>query len=198
MSVLGALALSLAGGALANEDGFQRGWLEHAQIGPSGLNVDAKLDSGAKTSSIHAEILRGPGGEDEELEEDEEAADGSEADAPPPAPKADTVVFRLSNEDGENMILEREIVRYVRVKRRDGSLDERPVVILELCLAGLPISGEVNLTDRSRFNYPLLVGRTMLADADVIIDPRKIYTDETPCPEAETTPADGDEETRSQ
>ncbi|MEL7029701.1 MAG: RimK/LysX family protein [Pseudomonadota bacterium] len=181
-----ALAASLSAAHSAEAD-TTLGWLEHATIAPSGLQVDAKLDSGAKTSAIHAEILRGPGAPTDEAEEDE---NGETLDVEPRRDKMETVVFRLSNEDGESTTLEREIVRYVNVKLRGSGVDRRPVVMLELCLAGVPIAGEVNLTDRSRFNYPLLVGRTMLAQADILIDPRKIYTVDSVCPEPDASEAD--------
>ena len=47
----------LAGQAQASEDTHIRGWLEHARVMPDRLLMTAKLDSGARTTSIHAEIL---------------------------------------------------------------------------------------------------------------------------------------------
>jgi len=179
-----AFGLSLAAGICPSaiaQDTTTLGWLEHASIAPGDFRVDAKLDTGAKTSAIHAEILRGPS-RPEDLAEDENGAtiDGEQAEDQP-----ETVVFQLSNEDGETMTLEREVVRYVRVKLRRAGFDRRPVVLLDLCLAGVRLSGEVNLADRSRFNYPLLIGRTMLADAGVIVDSRSTYTQENQCAEPE-------------
>ena len=187
---MAALLTALAVGSEALAETTQLGWLEHARIAPSGLKVDAKLDSGAKTSSIHAEILRGPSVASD-LPEDE---NGDPVEVPDDEEPVETVVFRLTNEDGESTTLEREVVRYLSVKLRGDGVDKRPVVILDICLAGVKMTGEVNLTDRSKFNYPFLVGRTMLAKGDILIDPRKIYTVPATCEDAEPE-ADDDEST---
>ncbi|MEM7460612.1 MAG: hypothetical protein AAF331_14200, partial [Pseudomonadota bacterium] len=39
------------------QETYTRGWVEHARIMPDRLLMSAKLDSGAQTTSIHAEIL---------------------------------------------------------------------------------------------------------------------------------------------
>ena len=36
---------------------YTRGWIEHARVMPDRLLMTAKLDSGAKTTSVHAEII---------------------------------------------------------------------------------------------------------------------------------------------
>lgn len=185
-----------------------RGWLEHAQIEPSGISLDAKLDTGARTSSIRAEILR-PGslsddgrddadapapeaavaasGGDEavagaasiEVIEDESQPDFEEVEVPDAGD--DTIVFRITNEQGETSTLQRPVVRYVEIKNRDGTTERRPVVEIEACVAGVRVSGEVNLADREDFNYPFLVGRNMLEASGVIVDSRQIYTRSVRC-----------------
>lgn len=137
------------------------GWLEHARIGGVLIKMDAKLDTGAKTSSIDADILS-----DLTLENGKSAP---------------SVVFRISNEDGEERTLELDIVRVSRVKERSGGLETRPVVEMTLCIAGIKTRGEVSLADREHFNYPLLIGREMLEKAGIIVNPSEEYSGSPTC-----------------
>ena len=54
---------------------------------------------------------------------------------------------------------------------------------MELCVGGLRVEGEVNLADRSGFNYPLLIGRNMLRDAAISVDSRQVFAARRACPE---------------
>jgi len=184
------VALTAAQPVQADEQIHILGWLEHANVTSVDIRMDAKLDTGAKTSAIHAEILsRKSLDEDqiaelrEETDDDEEvlAADGAEEVALDLQGRPRRVVFRVSNEEGEERILEREIVRYVSIKKRSGGLEVRPVIELDLCLAGIKVSGEVSLADRTRFNYPLLVGRDMLEAGHIAVNPDVDYTASARC-----------------
>lgn len=171
-----------------------RGWLESAILTPTDLMIDAKLDTGAKTSSIDAEILRAPGDlesadsgpiepEDvaiaalaaaEEEEDEEEASSDSEHPM-----VGETVVFRVSDNDSdseESRTFSRPIVRFVEIKNKTGGTVARPVVEMTFCVAGVMVEGEVTLADRSNMNYPLLIGRNMLMQAGIVVDSRDIYT----------------------
>ena len=120
------------------------------------MKMDAKLDTGAKTSSIGAEIL----------------SDNNHSD---------TVTFRIANEDGEERTLEREVVRTVKIKMRGGGTEERKVVELEVCLGIQRIKGEFSLADRSNFNYPVLIGRSLLEDASIAVRSDEEYVDDPDC-----------------
>ena len=158
---------------------------EHANVTSVDIRVDAKLDTGAKTSAIHAEILsRDALNEDEvrelglETDDDEEILDESDVEEDN---RGKVVVFRISNEDGEDRILEREVIRTVSIKKRGGGVEKRPVVELELCIAGILVDGEVSLADRTTFNYPLLIGRDMLEEGDIAVNPDADYTASARC-----------------
>jgi len=193
------------------KDYHTRGWIEHARVTPDRLLMSAKLDSGARTTSIHAEILAAgsandPDGDESMTDrladtEDDAAAmmsirmmDGPAPDDPTPDEgetladpmmtegMADTVTFRLTSRGGKERVFTEPIVRWVSIRRRGGGSIVRPVVLMDLCIAGRRVRGEVNLADRSGFNYPLLIGRNMLSEASISVDSRQIFASKRACP----------------
>ncbi len=159
-SIIVGTALSAA----ADTDKNVLGWLEHVRIADLDIQLDAKLDTGAKTSSIHAEILDAPARKD--WDDEDESRD---------------IVFKVINEDGDERTIETEIVRWAAIKTKRGGLIHRPVVELEFCLGGLLIEDEVTLADRGNFNYETLIGRNMLEKADIVVDASEIYTKRARC-----------------
>ena len=180
-----AMALMVIAPAVADDQIHILGWLEHANVTSVDIRMDAKLDTGAKTSAIHAEILGRDALSDDEVRELRGETDDDEeileeiSDVDDSAGKI--VVFRISNEDGEDRILEREIIRTVSIKKRGGGVEKRPVIELELCIAGVLVEGEVSLADRTTFNYPLLIGRDMLEQGDIAVNPDADYTASARC-----------------
>lgn len=202
-TILIAAFLMLAGHAQAAEETHIRGWLEHARVMPDRLLMTAKLDSGARTTSIHAEIIlkehSGDAPSASESDEDNEdrmveALGQQPADDPPGDEISDisdavvselmpdTITFKLTSKGGKEIILTKKVVRWVSIRRRGGGSIVRPVVMLDLCIAGRVVRGEVNLADRSGFNYPLLIGRNMLKKAAISIDAREIFAEKRACP----------------
>ena len=51
----------------------------------------------------------------------------------------------------------------------------RPVIALDICMGTALRSIEVNLTDRSTFQYPLLIGSEALKRFDALVDPSLKY-----------------------
>ena len=72
------------------------------------------------------------------------------------------------------------MLRVAKVKRHAGKAQERPVVRLGICVGDVLKEVEVNLVDRSRFEYRLLVGRSYLAN-DFLIDPGARYKTSPTC-----------------
>ena len=78
--------------------------------------------------------------------------------------------------------------RISKIKNRadeDEDKDEvnvakRPVVDLEMCLGNVKRTVEVNLTDRSNFNYPLLIGAKALREFGAAVNPARRYTADQP------------------
>jgi hypothetical protein len=97
-------------------------------------------------------------------------------------PMPELITFKLTSRRGREVIFTEPVVRWVSIRRRGGGTIVRPVVNMDLCIGGIRVNGEVNLADRSGFNYPLLVGRNMLSEAGIAIDSRKIFAARKACP----------------
>ncbi len=121
------------------------GWVENTKITGVAGEIKAKLDTGATTASINAEILEKP---------DESVESGG------------TVKFYFVDTDGNKTLFERPLERWVKIKG-DG---KRAVVLMDMCIAGQQIEGEVSLAERDDFNYAVLVGRNFLKQGKLAID----------------------------
>lgn len=134
------------------------GWIENTQLPDPGLELKAKLDTGAETSSLDARVLKKfrKGG------------------------KRWVRFVVVSRESGEEFVMVRERVRTIGVVQHDGSRQTRPVVLLEICIAGQLLNTEVSLIDRSEFNYPLLLGRSALASF-ALVDAGNTFLSQPDC-----------------
>jgi hypothetical protein len=68
----------------------------------------------------------------------------------------------------------------VRIRQHDGSFHRRPVVKMWICLGHLMREVEVNLTSRSEFLYPMLIGRSAMRGS-IIVDPDLTFTNRPQC-----------------
>lgn len=124
------------------------------------VEVAAKLDTGAQTASLSARDI-------ERFKRDGER----------------WVRFYLAIDDAHAHPIERPLARISKIKRRAGDVDSddektytaRPVVELDVCMGGVRRQIEVNLTDRSAFQYPLLIGSDALKRFDALVDPSLKY-----------------------
>ncbi len=130
------------------------GWLEYVVLEPWQIKLRAKLDTGAKTSSLHALDLQ-----------------RFERDGQP--------WVRFSTEGKQNEIttkpIELPIKRDVKIKSHHHDPAVRPVVELSFCLNGHIYHGEFSLVDRSQFNYAVLLGRRILKQG-IIVDSSTTFT----------------------
>ncbi len=76
--------------------------------------------------------------------------------------------------------MERKVVRDIAIKRHRGREEKRLVVLLGICLGTLYKTVEVNLVDRTGLKYPMLVGRSFMADS-LYIDPSRELTTPPHC-----------------
>jgi hypothetical protein len=149
-ALLVALGAGLFAAAAAAETAVA-GWAERVMIGDApGLSLRAKLDTGAETASLDAEDLR------------LYHRDGK--------PRAS---FTARNDNGQSARFDLPVVRTVQIRRHGGSAQARPVVRLAICLGRVLREAEVNLIDRTGFDYRMLIGRDFLA-GKVVVDPAKV------------------------
>ncbi len=127
------------------------GWVQNVALYPGGLIVRAKMDSGAKTSSLHVAHM-----------------ERFSRDSRP------WVRFKVTNTKGHAVVFEQPVVRIVRIKREGGRVEQVPVVMLDICLGPVRKRTQVGLNDRTGFNYQFLVGRRYLA-GDFLIDPGRTF-----------------------
>jgi hypothetical protein len=139
------------------EEQIIAGWLEKAKIYPGGLLIHAKLDTGAKTTSLSIRKLQ-------KFEKDGEL----------------WVRFQVVSRKERARTFERKVMRKVKIKRHSLQPLERYVVKLGVCVGNYFKEAEVNLADRSNFNYEMLIGRTFLAP-HTIVDSSKTYTLQLDC-----------------
>lgn len=133
---------------------------EYARLSDIDLEVAAKLDTGAKTASLSARDIK-------HFKRNGES----------------WVRFYLAIDDRHAHPIERPLARVSKIKRRADDLDPdeeqkysaRPVISLDICMGEVLRTVEVNLTDRSAFQYPLLIGSEALKHFDAVVDPSLKY-----------------------
>ncbi len=119
------------------------GWVEKVRIDQHAFDIKAKLDTGAKTSSIYAEDIKRirKGGE-----------------------RWVRFTLRLTDTDDNVHLLKykKPRVRRVKIKNHDGDHDARVVVELDVLFNGTVRKTQFTLADRSEFIYGVLLGRDFL------------------------------------
>jgi len=120
------------------------GWREHIEIKGIRQKLQAKLDTGALTSSIHAE------------EKQFFERDGKK-----------WVRFLVKDKRKDHTIsgrLEAPLVRVTKIKEPGGVSVEREVVLLSFRLGDRKFRGEFTLNNRSNMLAPILIGRSIIKD----------------------------------
>ncbi len=138
------------------------GWLEGGYLQPWGVRVRAKLDTGALTSSIHAENIEIFRANDKDWVR---------------------FLFPYGKKEGypTGFMIERPILRESHVKERGGGLSSRYVIGIDICVSGNTFPVEVSLADRDNFNYPIILGRRALSGR-FVVDPGKSFAGNRSCP----------------
>ena len=137
------------------------GRYEYIGVSEIGKTFTAKMDTGALTASLSAKDI-------ETFTRDGE----------------DWVRFRLATKEADGKVYEHQIARMSKIKARADEDDEgesvnlakRPVIELDMCLGGIQRTIEVNLADRSNFNYPLLIGARALREFGAAVNPARKFT----------------------
>lgn len=133
---------------------IEKVWIENA-----GITLDAKMDTGTLTSSLNARDIH-------IFFKDGEV----------------WARFSIDNPDGAPITLARSVLRFARFKKQGHEVERRPVVIFGLCIRDVYRRTEVNLADREKFTYPVLIGRRFLSGY-AVVDTEKKYTGPPRCEE---------------
>ncbi len=151
----------LSGYSMANNQKIIYGYVEKATLMDKNMTLSAKLDTGAKSASLSAINIR-------EVEEN-----GKQY-----------LRFVVPSKH-EEMEFISEYVGKVKIKVRAqerGILAQhlapikRPVVMMRIKIGEKIRIIPVNLTNRKRFNYPLLLGRDAIISFDGFVDPSQAFT----------------------
>jgi hypothetical protein len=133
------------------------GLVEKASIHPGDVTVRAKVDTGAKTTSLHCDCIH-----------------------PFERNGAQWVSVKVEDQSGRVVTIERKVARITSIKRHSGESQERYVIMLGVCVSDVYKEVEVNVVDRTGFNYPMLIGRNFLK-GDFVVDPELHYTHKPRC-----------------
>ena len=137
------------------------GVVEKITFIPENVTVSAKLDTGAKTSSLGVVEMK--------IQEEN---------------KEKWVHFAVNTKKGV-VYFTKKLEGYKKIKIRhaekkinklDRGYVSRPVVLMEVQLGDRRQVIEVNLANRKNFIYPFLLGRVAIAQLGGIIDPSQRFT----------------------
>jgi hypothetical protein len=145
---------------MANNEKTIYGYVEKTTFLQNNLTLSAKLDTGAKSSSLYALNIK-------KIEEGDKTY----------------LTFIVPSKEGD-VSFKCEYLGEVNIKVRNGEKKaialtrkalKRPVVLMKARLANKEREIRVNLANRKHFIYPLLLGREAIISFDGLVDPSKKY-----------------------
>ena len=163
---------------------------EKVHIKELGITVPAKLDTGADSASLSARHIRTFERDGVEMVEFDLAID-----------RDDREEWSVTREQWDDVEL--PLSGHVRIKRRaesvapgDRDYSRRPVVTLTICMGRRQEQVEVNLTNRSEFRYPLLMGSEALQGLGALVDPSlSMAAGEPDCQDSKDNVVESDDQT---
>ncbi len=111
-------------------------------------NIDAKIDTGAYTSSIHCNNIKIKKKADEKF-----------------------VYFNLldpTHPDFDNKLIRLPLHKVKTIKNSFGQTEKRYVVITDIILFNKTFDIELSLSDRTKMDYPVLLGRKLLKKGFIV------------------------------
>ncbi len=142
------------------------GWREWAVLPELGLpRIAAKLDTGARSSSLHVEHL--------------ECVDEG---------GTQLARFVLRDEAGSRIDACAVVIDHRRVTSSNGQSQRRVFIRTPLQLGGISFPIELNLTQRHGLSHAMLIGRSALAGR-FLVDPQHVWlAGDAPLPHPDTSP----------
>lgn len=135
---------------------------EKILLAATGIVYNARIDSGAETSSLDARNIK-------RFERD--GKNWVRFDVPTPTEKDEKQTF---------VTLEHEIIRNVKIIQANTEESERrPVVELQFAIGDYQKKAEFTLADREHLTFTVLIGRNILRDV-ALIDVGKEFTTDIP------------------
>ena len=140
------------------------GRIEYVNINGDSQLIKAKLDTGAKLSSLSATHIK---------PYQKEGKTWLSFDAYHPRKNI-------------NLHFDRPLLKYTKIKKRhdedsNSKYSERPVVSLSICLRHQLLEIDVNLVDRENFIYPMLLGANAISKFEGLVDPAAKFTARPTC-----------------
>jgi hypothetical protein len=152
LTILGILSAFLGCPVSQAEEPVVLGAVEEVKVLPWGVTLLARVDTGAAKSSVAALDLK---------------------------VKGKTAEFRFPD-PGSKEKIRLPILGWVEVRTNLGK-EKRPLVLMEICVAGRRFQTPVNLDDRSGLKYPMLLGRDTLRGR-FLVDVARSHLHGRPCP----------------
>ena len=138
------------------------GWREWVSLPGLGVGwIKAKVDTGARTSALHAFDL-------EQVDRDGE-------------PWVRYSVHPWQGSDEDAVVCESRVVDRREVRSSSGHAEERYVVQLDVSMGGQVVDAEVTLSKRDEMGFRMLVGREALCQG-FLVDPSGSYLGGRPKP----------------
>jgi hypothetical protein len=137
------------------------GWKEHVQLPDWGLDLRAKLDTGARSSALHVTDL-------EETGQQPDTATGAVLSRV----RFDVVLG--TRDRPEHHEVEAVVVGHKVVRDTGARAERRPVVRTTIRCGPLTTVADITLTDRTGMNFRMLLGRLTL-QGRCLVDPAHGY-----------------------
>ncbi len=138
-AVLLVACVLFAGGMAYSEEKTSIGVAEEVILLPWQVRIPARIDTGALMTSLDARELT--------------VTDG-------------VAEFRLPEKYGGTKI-SLPVVEWKKVRSASGT-QRRPVVEMEVCVGSRALLAKVNLSNRAKMKYPMIVGRNILEQGFVV------------------------------
>ncbi len=147
------------GSSMAGDKKTTYGYVEKATLVDNGMVLSAKFDTGAKSASLSATNIQ-------------------------EVNKEGKLYLRFTVPGKtKNVEFISEYIGKVKIKARAGEHTlpaqagylKRPVIKMRIKIGDKICSIAVNLTNRKRFNYPLLLGRDAINSFNGLVDPSKAF-----------------------